>query len=344
MMPRLGYRPALDGLRGVAILLVLVDHVLGWSPGGRGVDLFFVLSGFLITTLLMEERAACGAVSFRGFYARRARRLLPALMVFLTAYLLIEAVRGVNAIETVVRYGFYFGNFAAANDLSHVDFHSLSSYGLAHLWSLATEEQFYVLWPLVLLAVARTRRPLVWAAALLVAAELCREWFTFRGTDLGHLYYLPYGHSQGLIVGSFAALYRSERGFSLSDRGATTWLALVAVFVIASGNHSDEAFFILWLPLAELAFAMVVIAAVSRTQLSGLLAWRPLVAVGKISYSLYLWHFLFLLLFNYGQPAAVLVLSFACAVASYRFVEQPFRRRRVAKRTPSPLSRSEAAV
>ena len=130
-----GHRPALDGLRGVAVVGVVAHH-LGYLPGGYlGVDLFFVLSGFLITSLLLAEIGRSGSVSLRAFWARRARRLLPAMLV------LVAAV------------GLYGATVAASSELAklHRD---------GHFWSLAIEEQFYVVWPLVALAVASvSRRP-----------------------------------------------------------------------------------------------------------------------------------------------------------------------------------------
>ena len=115
-MTRLGYVPALDGLRGVAILLVLAGHYTGKpaGAGGIGVGLFFVLSGFLITTLLLEELAAKGQLSLRGFYLRRARRLFPALAVLLAVYLVVLGIRGQNGLPTVILGGLYIGNIVQA--------------------------------------------------------------------------------------------------------------------------------------------------------------------------------------------------------------------------------------
>jgi peptidoglycan/LPS O-acetylase OafA/YrhL len=153
-------------LRAIAVALVVAFHYTGGKTplgGGYGVDLFFVLSGFLITTLLLEERAATGRIRLGGFYLRRARRLFPALAALLCAYLVYNAILGRDALATVADYGLYFGNiyFVVSR---HAD-----NTGLGHLWSLAEEEQFYLVWPLVLLLIARTKRPAYWIAALVVA-------------------------------------------------------------------------------------------------------------------------------------------------------------------------------
>ena len=158
---RLGHVPALDGLRGVAVAAVVAYHAFGWPRGGWiGVHLFFVLSGFLITTLLLEGRSR----SLRDFYARRARRLLPALVALLLAYMAIAALRGGNGLGAVARYGAYTGNAYEAfrpGASERLD-------GLNHLWSLAQEEQFYLVWPALLLLVRKARRQ----ARILVAAAI----------------------------------------------------------------------------------------------------------------------------------------------------------------------------
>src|SRR5258707_14914511 len=149
MSARLGYVPALDGLRGVAILLVLGRHAFTTPVGGGyGVDLFFVLSGFLITALLLEERDKTGQVSLNGFYRRRARRLFPALAVMLTAFIAIEIVkdRAAEGFRTTLWGAFYTTNIAQAWFP-----HLIGRPPVSVLWSLAQEEQFYLLVPLALL-------------------------------------------------------------------------------------------------------------------------------------------------------------------------------------------------
>jgi peptidoglycan/LPS O-acetylase OafA/YrhL len=315
---RLGHVPALDGLRGVAILLVVTYHYSGWPRGGhRGVDLFFVLSGFLITTLLLEERSDVGGVSLRGFYARRARRLFPALAVVLAAYLTISAARGVDAFGTIARYGLYVGNVYQAFwvDAGHAPLN-----GLTHLWSLAEEEQFYLLWPLTLLLVARSRRPLAWLAAVTGALILYRLTLLGVGASGRHLYFSPDMRADGLLIGCWLAFYRLRRGRLTPSRRLL--VAAVAAAVIC----------VLLLPGAlvvfELAVAVLLAAAVTHTRLAEALAARPLVWLGGISYSLYLWHPVVLWTFHRQERLLALALSVALAYASTRWIERPLRRKR----------------
>jgi peptidoglycan/LPS O-acetylase OafA/YrhL len=160
---RLGYVPALDGLRGLAVLLVLVAHFVGILGGSLGVDLFFCLSGFLITTLLLEEFDHSGRVSLRTFYVRRARRLLPALVVLLVVCLAASTIEGHRQFAVAAMTGLYTGNIVQAFWQPV----SVAGSGLAHLWTLAEEEQFYLLWPVMLVAIAARRRPAVWIGGLI---------------------------------------------------------------------------------------------------------------------------------------------------------------------------------
>jgi peptidoglycan/LPS O-acetylase OafA/YrhL len=156
-LKRLGHVPALDGLRGIAIAAVCANHFFGLPGGYFGVDLFFVLSGFLITTLLLEERDRRSSVSLRDFYIRRARRLLPALAAFLVASLIcVLVVHGSRVPVTAQSFlygGFYLTNIARA--FHHPD--PISGTPFAMLWSLAQEEQFYLVWPLLLIGLLRFR-------------------------------------------------------------------------------------------------------------------------------------------------------------------------------------------
>jgi peptidoglycan/LPS O-acetylase OafA/YrhL len=321
-MKRLGYVPPLDGLRGVAIALVISFHYFAFPfGGGDGVDLFFVLSGFLITTLLLEERSATGAISLGSFYGRRARRLLPALLVMLAAFSVIALAKGHDPVWDLERFGFYTGNAARAFTL-------LPPSGLDHLWSLAEEEQFYLLWPLLLLAFARSRRLLMFTLALTGALILYRAGLAIGGASLNRLYFGPDTHADGLMMGAALAIILQRRSITVPE-GLLPWI--VGSFVLAvlipdvnTGWH------IIGLPLFELVCAALIAAAVSGSSLTSALSWPPLVFLGKISYSLYLWHFMLLWAFGSRYEMIALPVTFACAYLSYRFVERPFRRRRFA--------------
>ena len=330
MRGRLGYVPALDGLRGIAIALVVSYHYLGVPFGGSsGVDLFFVLSGFLITTLLLEERAETGAVSLRSFYARRARRLLPALFTMLAAFTAISLVRGIDPTGDLARYGFYTANITRA----FVDRASVTSSGLGHLWSLAEEEQFYLAWPLVLILIARSRWLLVTVAALVLALMAYRAALVLNGVSV---LYRPDTRADGLLVGSTLAILRQQRRFSVSA-GAQPWFVAFFAFWILIGTANIE-WSVVGLSSFEIICAGLILAAVtSGSQLGTALSWSPLVFLGKISYSLYLWHFMIWWALGWAHPLAALGISLACAWASYRFVEQPFRRHRTTKTArPTP--------
>jgi peptidoglycan/LPS O-acetylase OafA/YrhL len=329
-MRRLGYVPALDGLRGIAVLIVIAFHYTG-KPfgGGYGVDLFFVLSGFLITTLLLEERFAKGSIDLGRFYLRRARRLFPALAALLCAYLLYNAILGRNALATVADYGLYFGN------IYFVVSHKVDNTGLGHLWSLAEEEQFYLLWPLLLLVVARARRPVHWILALALALVAYRSVLILHGATMTRLYRAPDTHSEGLLLGAALAFLR-QQGFVAREWAGKLGLALTIPAVIA-GNWR------LGLPVFELGAVLLVAAGVGDTSIARALSIRPLVWVGALSYSLYLWHFPVLWAFHAHDRLAALALTFLLAWLSYRFVERPFRRSRAAREPavgPSPASAS----
>src|SRR5437588_243135 len=204
-MGRLGHVAALDGLRGVAILLVVSVHFTGVPKGGGlGVDLFFVLSGFLITTLLLEERERDGRIRIRAFYERRARRLLPALAVLLLAFLVIDAAQGRNGLSQVAVYGLYAGNAYEA----FVSSVSTPSLGLVHLWSLAQEEQFYLLWPLGFLLAVRSRRPARWLAALFALLVCYRIALVAHGAPMYRIDRGPDTQSEPLVAGCLIAFVR----------------------------------------------------------------------------------------------------------------------------------------
>lgn len=333
---RLGYVPALDGLRGIAISGVLACHLFGLHSGSVatggffGVDLFFVLSGFLITTLLLEERDRDGRVSLRGFYVRRARRLLPALGGLIALFLLVMIVGGqtLHGLVVVAAGALYVGNIA---HLAGV--HTLP---LDHLWSLAEEEQFYLVWP-VLLALLLRKLPeprlLRWLAATAALVAAYRLLLAGFGAGTDRLYFGPDTHADGLIIGCAAAIYRRRGGRMPSQRVALFALAaVVAVFFI---GRQTLAWMMFGLAPFNLAAAILVLAATGTGFLTSRLAVRPLVYLGAISYSLYVWHQFARWLLGWQHPWVALPLALLLAVASYHWIEQPFRRHRT--RQPAPI-------
>jgi peptidoglycan/LPS O-acetylase OafA/YrhL len=323
---RLGYVPALDGLRGVAILGVLGVHLFGLSGGFYGVDLFFVLSGFLITTLLLEEHDRTGRVSLRAFYIRRARRLMPALCAVLVLIAVVGPLYYSPALlASIVASGLYAANIVRGFGTS--DF--LNATPAAHLWSLAQEEQFYVLWPVALLSLHRRlteRRLMTLLAAGFVLLVLYRAGLAAAGAGWHRIYYAPDTHMDGLVLGCLVACARR--------RGLTTVPALAgcAAFALVVAAFALGAQTVPWsvggMPVVEIAAAALVLAALSPGPVSLALSARPLVWIGALSYSLYLWQIPAMWLTGWDDRWGALALAAALTLVSYYVIERPFRRPR----------------
>lgn len=312
---RLGYRPGLDALRAVAVALVVAAHLSfePWRFGGRaGVTMFLTLSGFLITKLLLEEQDRTGRISRGGFYRRRAARLLPALPAVLIACALINHDRGFPVLAPLAASIFYVQNLLVG----------AGEYGNAfdHLWSLALEEQFYVVWPLVVAAVARERllRVALWSVPIFLAVRVASwgaGWWEFAHGS-------GYSRVDGLLVGCGLAVWVHRHGAPRPPvwLGRAAW-ATVAVLAVGGGTFAGFANTV-GFTLIEGATVVLVLAAMHTDR-----APRPLVGLGKISYSVYLWHVpvMWLLLGSRG-PLVTVAVTLWVAVVSYRFIEQPARR------------------
>jgi peptidoglycan/LPS O-acetylase OafA/YrhL len=303
----LRYKPALDGLRAFAVLGVICAHTKLILPGGgRGVDVFFVLSGYLITTILMREPP------LRDFYIRRVRRLLPALALFLAAYLLLAPfiLPRDNPWREAILSLLYTMNWSLAFDYR--------SSGVAHTWSLSIEEQFYLLWPIVLIGLRKTSIPLWWlAAGWLVFTVLRITWPDARAS-----YYITPFHATGLIVGAMAALRLPDPRFG--------WLALIALLLSyvlppLPGWGWGRA---LTIPVVEIATVFLISALLQPSKLTAMFSWPPLVWIGLVSYGIYLWHLPFAQLTRddyWWSLPFTLVGSIALAAISYYAVEVRFR-------------------
>lgn len=348
--------PALDGLRGVAVAVVLVYHFFGdVMPGGYlGVDVFFVLSGFLITSLLIRERGATGRIDLPQFWVRRARRILPAAVVTL---LLATAVAGFVGGDSAVGLGGQFlGTLFFVNNWQQIAVSSsyFADGGinvLAHYWSLAVEEQYYVVWPLIvaaLFALGRGNRPLrIVAAVLGLASAAWMAVLYAPGEDPTRVYYGTDTHAFGLLVGALVAAWLTSQAPDDSWPahrgpwrlvGTLSALVLVVLFVVLADDRGVT--YRGGLLLASLATAGVVTAIVHGAgPVAVVLAWRPLRWLGERSFSLYLWHWPVIVIIrelwpgNAEQQPWVLmgllatVISVPLADASYRWVETPVRRR-----------------
>ena len=298
-MRRLAHVPALDGVRGIAIAGVTAYHFLGLPGGFLGVDLFFVLSGFLITTLLLED----GRLG--RFYRRRAWRLLPALAAVLIFCMPIGWRR-------IFEGGFYFCNFFRAFDAGN----SLAG-PLGPLWSLSAEEQFYVVWPLLLLVCLRWRRGFAIAlVALFLSFVLYRISLVVTGASVQRVYFGPDTHADGLVLGCVAALVR-PRIPTIAGRIALA--AVVALFAVSAWTVGFLAY---GLPVFEVAALLVVLVAADGRMPE--LSVKPLVWLGLISYSLYLWQQPVAWEFG-GHTALAAIMVVLVAWVSYRWIEKPFR-------------------
>jgi peptidoglycan/LPS O-acetylase OafA/YrhL len=348
-MRRVGYayRPALDGVRALAVVAVIAYHLdPDVLPGGfLGVDVFFVLSGYLIAGLLLAERRAAGAVDLGAFWVRRARRLLPALaavMVAVAAYARwwapAETLDRLRA-DAVATLGYVANWRFALSEQSYFDTQTVAS-PLRHAWSLAVEEQFYVLFPLLAIACFRTRRPartLGIVAALGAIASAVAMAVLVDSTDPSFVYYATHTRAQGLLVGVVLACLTNRTeptGVPWRDRGLQTLgIASLAALLGAIVLVSDSAAAMYrggYLAAAALV-AVVVAAAVRPGPLRAALAIGPLRWIGRRSYGLYLWHWPAIVALEPArtglegwQLAGVrLLATIVPAAVSYRFLEAP---------------------
>jgi peptidoglycan/LPS O-acetylase OafA/YrhL len=347
---RLGYQPALDGLRAVAITAVVGAHAFGFpAGGGLGVDLFLVLSGFLITTLLLEERARNGAVSLVGFYRRRSLRLLPALAVFLGIYLTVALLFFTTSREPASAHvaGALLGILYTSNVVQATGWDLPN--GVVHLWSLSAEEQFYLLWPALLLLSLIVFRGRLWplAAVLvggIVSVQAIQLQLLLESASSVRLAYGPDVRAGSILVGCLLAIVLFGRARPRVDaRIVAVSLALFVGILFAGLERATFAGPML--VFGGACACLVVCALDQKTWIARALSARPLVGLGKISYSLYLWHLPILVWLGAHNgrlellDGAAIGLSLAAATASYRFVELPFLRRKrgraSAERVPS---------
>lgn len=353
--PRLPYAAALDGLRALAVAAVLGYHLdISWMRGGfLGVDLFFVISGFLITRLLLGEHEASGRIALGGFWVRRFRRLVPPLVVVVAASVVATRLWGVPAQweatrgDALASLGYVANWRFILNDTSYFET-LLGPSPLRHIWSLAVEEQWYLLWPIVMVALAPlARRRAGFGLAsllLLVAAAVSALWMAvlYDPNNLSRVYYGTDTRAQQLLVGAALAwlTVAAPTGFaaaSLARFRVPISLVLVG-FVGTVLLIDDEAPWLYQGGLLVLSVgAAVLVAAASipgdRGPL-GWLAWAPLVALGRRSYSLYLWHWPVIVFVGppigldlAAVPLAILrvVVSLGLTELTYRWVETPVR-------------------
>ena len=361
---------ALDGLRGLAIAVVMIFHVgFSWARGGSvGVDVFFVLSGFLITLLLMQEWEKHHRISLGRFYARRALRLYPALLLVIGAVLIYTQVAahpiGIRPFSVVI-----LGPLLYITDLQGASGHIPGLTLTEHTWSLAIEEQFYLLWPpllVLLLACGARVRHLLGIVLGLTAASAVLTTILWTGSrSLDRVYSGPDTRAQALLLGCALALVTSA-GWLPSKRWVNALLQVIGVAAVAflvaytiGGSFRDA-----WnysgygLLLVALAAAAVIAAAIADAggPIARVMALPPLVALGRISYGLYLWHWPIFLVLNSAYLGTSFLqtqlIRFSVTVAvtllSYWLVEQPFlrlrHRFRPRARVPEPVAGAQLTL
>lgn len=341
---QLGYKPALDGLRGISILAVMAfnGHFLWLQGGFVGVDIFFVLSGFLITALLVQEFRRTAGIGLKNFYFRRALRLLPALfalMLFCIAYALLlqPADKAAVTLKGVLYTFFYVANW------SQIPPFPPGIGALSHAWSLSVEEQFYIIFPLLLLVLLKLKSKRIVLAilcSLVTISMLLNVWFWHAGTPFLRMYFGTDTRANELLIGCLAALILLWGTLQPSNRlkWAFHFVSLISLVGILISfflvRHFDPFVYNGGFTLISIGTAVLILdLLVFPSILSRCFEFAPLVWIGKISYGLYLWHFPIFQatqkLFE-GKTSPIfyevtgVVVTLVVATISYYFLEQPF--------------------
>jgi len=351
----MNYRKEIDGLRAIAVLSVILFHAgFSWISGGFvGVDVFFVISGYLITSIILSECEA-GTFTLAGFYERRVRRILPALFFVLlcslpAAYVLLFPDQMARFAKSFLSGLFFVSNYYFKSNLDYFA-PAAEEEPLLHLWSLAVEEQYYIFFPLLAILLWHRKEwnfkvaTLIWRhrswGFLTVVLLLSFASFIYADRFLGgeNKFYDTRGRVWEILIGSLSAIYLRGReripGRLVAECGSA--LGLLLILVACFGIDRKMSFPGLWALLSTLGAALVVIFASPSTLTGRLLSTRILVGVGLISYSAYLWHWP-LFVFSrilIQKPSlwwfsGLSILSLGLAFVSWRYVERPFRDRQL---------------
>ena len=342
----LGYVETFDGIRGVAVHIVLISHLNAILPiplilvvPGAVVplDMFFVLSGFLITALLLQEQRRDGGIDIPAFYQRRALRLFPALFAVVIAHLLYAVIAGLPRdleISSLLSIVFYYSNWQMA--LAPKDFLGgpVFAEGLQHLWSLSVEEQFYLVWPLLVTLVGRRwrlRTQLGVLLAVIVAIGLHRAAQYHAGVPWSAVVVRTDTRADAPLVGALLAFVWAARREPLRLLGPAAWLGAAALLpILAFAPINGPFLYYGGFTVIDWACGAIVLAAMDgRWPGNRLFRLRYFTRSGRISYGLYLWHLpIYAVVRRYGShdlvgAAIALALTAAFAMASWRFLEQP---------------------
>ncbi len=352
---KLGYRPELDGLRAVSILLIFVAHIsypwpsLGpnFMPGSfEAVDLFFILSGFLLTKLLFEERAKTGGFSFRGFYRRRALRLLPALIFMLIVLIPVTIQQG-HHLPTFLMAELY-ALFYVTNWAIVIGADGTIPFQFSHMWTLAIEEQYYlVFFPLLigLLALFKSLRTVGWVLVGLMVLVWVDRFISAQFVSPGDfettLYVRSDTRADALLIGPLLAVWL-QLGHRITPRIRLLAIPATAflVWMVLYAGINDKWVYEWGFGLIDISWGLVLIGVLGGTHVfTRILQLRPIVWTGKVSYGLYLWHMpVFVEVFRHTRyreylpnwlPFVLAVVATYCVAGfSYYVIERPFLRRK----------------
>jgi peptidoglycan/LPS O-acetylase OafA/YrhL len=337
---RLPYVPELDGLRASAVFAVIASHTVRTIvPGGGsiGVDLFFVLSGFLITRILVSEFESTGTINFLNFYARRCLRLMPALWLFLFVFVSGAIIVGGSGerdrLLAALSAGLYFMNWTKALNLGPAGM-------LGHTWSLAVEEQFYIVWPLLLLLILKNvQRSSRWIPMLLglLASAAWRDFLVYSGAGIDRVYSGFDTRAETLLFGCLLAVLPIDR---LGLRVRHYWympllFLFLCLFILPNQDPSKSSWqYILsdsvGISLIALCAAWVIMLILEYRKVLTIpvVSWGPVVYLGRISYGIYLWHYPINLLLRPYVPGPLNFIltgtaSVLIAAASFHLIEAP---------------------
>jgi len=348
--PKITYRPEIDGLRTIAVMAVLLYHlhVDGFVTGGfLGVDVFFVISGYLITSLIHKEFRTTGRFSFTGFYNRRIRRLLPILLVItivstIAGSLLLLPTQYIDFAQSVWSSIFFYANFYWHHTLQQYGAESGLVKPFLHTWTLSVEEQFYLLYPIFLLAGLRywAKRLMIVIAVIMIASLAYAEFA--NGVHFSSTFYLLHSRIWELLVGCAIAI----KGWRHEHLTRAWWnlipyigLILIAISFLTFNVRYGHPGLLTAVPIV--GTALLICFPIRSHIVTKLLSSKLFVTVGLLSYSLYLWHYpiytfarIYDLRADRYDYAAWLIASFVLSYLSYHLIEQPMRsQRRLSNKT-----------
>ncbi|EMW0511787.1 acyltransferase [Enterobacter mori] len=334
------YRADIDGLRAIAVLLVVLYHAKLPVPGGFiGVDVFFVISGFLIT-MIMDKEIREGRFTYSSFYTRRIKRLVPAfafmlaiLFFYCSYYLMPEDLLSFSKSAVLSLFG--ISNFYFFFNTNYFD--SSVSEPLLHTWSLSVEEQFYLFWPFILMAIYKSKKSSVKViifAALFISSLLASQYYAINSKNMAYMM-LPFRFFE-LMTGAIVAIKFRTLSQAIGQYRATPFIGLALILASAFWLNDESIFPGFGALPACLGTAILLSSGFNAGWCNRLLTCSPVVYVGKVSYSWYLWHWPFIILAVYRDIQltplnawTLVICSFLMASVSYHFVEQPFRKAKV---------------